>query len=79
MNQPTLMIDLIGWVASAVFASSYLFKDQRTLRWVQAGAALLWMTYGIALNAKPVIVANGVLVVMAVVSTLWRKPVEARD
>lgn len=79
MTQPTFMIDLIGWVASAVFAVSYLFKDQRTLRWVQAGAALLWMSYGIALNAKPVIVANAVLVIMALVSTVWRKPEEARN
>jgi uncharacterized protein with PQ loop repeat len=69
------MIDSIGWVASAVFAASYLCKDQRTLRWVQAVAALLWMTYGILLNAKPVIVANAVVALMAVVSTFWRRPV----
>lgn len=74
MNQPTAMVDAIGWVASAVFASSYLCKEQRTLRLVQAVAALLWMTYGIALNALPVIVANAVVATMAVVSTFWRRP-----
>ncbi len=73
MNQPTLMIDMIGWVASAVFAASYLCKDHRTLRWVQAVAALLWMSYGIALNALPIIVANAVVALMAVVSTFWRR------
>lgn len=78
MNQPSLMIDAIGWVASVVFAASYLCKDQRTLRWVQAVAALLWMTYGILLNAKPVIVANAVVALMAVVSTFWRRPVAVK-
>lgn len=74
MNQPTLMIDMIGWVATAVFTISYLFKDQRALRRVQAVAALLWMSYGIALNAKPVIVANALVALMAIASAFWRRP-----
>ena len=53
-----MTLDLLGWVATAVFALSYLFEEQSTLRRVQAAAALLWILYGIAIGATPVIVAN---------------------
>ena len=50
--------DLAGWAATALFAVSYFCRDQRTLRLTQAAAALLWLTYGVALHAAPVIVAS---------------------
>jgi hypothetical protein len=34
-----------------VFASSYFFRRPLTLRRIQAGAALLWVMYGIAIGA----------------------------
>jgi hypothetical protein len=50
--------DWIGWLATAVFACSYLFKQPAALRKVQAGAALLWVIYGLIIHALPVVVAN---------------------
>lgn len=50
--------DWIGWLATALFASSYLFKQPAALRKVQAGAALLWVIYGLIIHALPVVVAN---------------------
>jgi uncharacterized protein with PQ loop repeat len=41
------------------------------MRWVQAGAAVCWILYGILLHAKPVIGANLIVVTLAVV-TAWR-------
>ena len=64
--------DWIGWIAAGVFAVSYLLKDQRQLRLVQAVAALLWMTYGIANHSWPIIVANAVVTAMAAGSALMR-------
>jgi hypothetical protein len=69
------MSDWIGWVATGAFALSYLAKSPVTLRRIQAGAALLWILYGISMKAAPVIVANTVVAAMAVVSTLRRKEV----
>ena len=63
------MYDWIGWVASAIFASSYFSKQPATLRRIQALAALLWMTYGVMIHAMPVIVANVVVASMALVSS----------
>lgn len=65
--------DWIGWIAAAVFAVSYLLKDQRALRLVQAVAALLWMTYGLVNHAWPIIVANVVVAAMAAGSVLFRR------
>jgi hypothetical protein len=48
----------LGWVATAVFCASYFFRRQATLRKVQAAGACLWILYGVAIGAVPVIVAN---------------------
>ncbi len=67
----------IGWVATAVFASSYLFKRPATLRRVQALAAVLWVVYGVLIGAAPVVVANLVVAGAAVISSFagLRRPV----
>jgi hypothetical protein len=62
-------VDWVGWVATAVFVASYRFKDQRTLRWVQALAAVLWVVYGVAREAPPVVIANLLVAGMAVYSS----------
>ncbi len=62
----------IGWVATAVFASSYLFKHPVALRRVQGGAAILWVIYGLMINALPVVVANLLVASMALYSSSRR-------
>ena len=69
------MLSWIGWVATAVFASSYLCKQPGTLRRVQAAAAVLWVIYGVLIHAAPVIVANLIVASVALVSSLgWWRP-----
>jgi hypothetical protein len=70
------MLSWIGWMATVVFASSYLCKQPGTLRRVQAAAAVLWVVYGALIHAAPVIVANLVVATVAVVSSLgtWGRP-----
>jgi len=61
----------IGWVATGAFASSYFFKDARTLRAIQGVAAMLWIGYGLFIRATPVVVAN-VIVAVAAGYSAWR-------
>lgn len=68
-------LDWIGWIATAVFASSYFFKQPMALRKVQAGAASLWVVYGVIIHALPVVVANVVVASVAVASSLRRDAV----
>lgn len=60
----------IGWLATAVFAASYLFRSGAMLRRVQAAAALLWIGYGLAIHAYPVVAANVIVALAALGSTL---------
>jgi hypothetical protein len=64
------MIDAIGWIATAVFSISYLFRNGSALRRVQAIAAVIWIAYGIAIAAKPVIAANLIVAIAAIGSAL---------
>ena len=67
------MIDWIGWLATAVFVSSYFTKRSATLRRVQGLAACLWAVYGALIHALPVIVANLIVAGVAIGSSFRRR------
>jgi uncharacterized protein with PQ loop repeat len=67
------MFDGLGWLATALFATSYICKTSRAMRRVQALAALLWVGYGIWMNALPIVVANVIVAVLALY-TDWKQP-----
>jgi hypothetical protein len=53
-----MTITVLGWVAAGVFTTSYLFRKAETLTKIQAAAACLWIIYGLAIHAVPVVVTN---------------------
>ena len=63
------MLDSVGWVATAIFSASYFFRGAATLRRLQAAAACLWIAYGFAIHAWPVIIANVIVAIAAGVTT----------
>ena len=65
-----MSLEWIGWIATVLFGASYFFKRPETLRKIQAGAALLWIAYGVIIHALPVIAANLVVAATALVSSL---------
>jgi len=67
------MLSWIGWVATACFGLSYFFKKPATLRLIQAGAAVLWISYGLLIHAMPVVVANVIVALAALYSTFVRR------
>ncbi len=67
------MLDGLGWVATALFATSYLCKTSRAMRRLQALAALLWVGYGVWMNAHPIMLANLIVAVLALYSN-WKQP-----
>ena len=64
------MRDWIGWLATAIFALSYIFKSHVVLRWVQAAAASLLVAFGLLIGSAPVVVANLVVAATAVLSVI---------
>ena len=63
-----LIPDLVGWTATAIFASSYFFRGPRRLRAVQASAAVVWIAYGVLIGSLPVIASNVIVSGLAVYS-----------
>ncbi len=55
------LLPSVGWAATAVFTASYFARRAETLRHLQMVGALLWLIYGVAISAPPVIVANALL------------------
>lgn len=52
------MAEWVGWLATAIFVSSYFFRRPVTLRRVQGVGAVAWLAYGVLIHSNPVIVAN---------------------
>ena len=68
------MSDMVGWLATAIFAVSYFARSPVTMRWVQAAAAVCWIIYGVVLHSMPVIVANVIVVSLAALTALRSAP-----
>lgn len=52
------MIDLIGWVASAVVLISMTFKTMWKLRLINSIACVIWIYYGYLITNNPTIFVN---------------------
>ena len=61
-------MDIIGWVATVIFSASYFFRAPASLRRFQAGAAGLWIIYGLSIKALPVVIANLIVAAAAIFS-----------
>ena len=53
-----LLIEYLGWAATAVFVGSYLCKRPEALKRMQMFGALMWVAYGLMIQAVPVVAAN---------------------
>lgn len=53
-----VLVEYLGWAATAVFVGSYFCARAEMLKRVQMLGALMWTAYGFFIGASPVIVAN---------------------
>jgi hypothetical protein len=60
---------MLGWLATAVFVGSYFFKKPTALRAMQMAGSVLWIVYGVLIEATPVIAAN--VLVFAAAAWTW--------
>ena len=65
------MIEWLGWAATAVFTLSYFCATPAALTLVQMLGAGMWVSYGLAVGAHPVVAAN-LLVMAAAGFNRWR-------
>ena len=62
------MIDVLGWIATAVVVGSFAIQDVRKLRIVNMSGSLLWMAYGFLKQDNPIIFVNLSIILM---HTYW--------
>jgi hypothetical protein len=67
------MLEWLGWLATAIFTLSYCCRRPAVLRRTQALAAVLWIGYGVIIEAPPVIAANLLVAAMALLSSFQCK------
>lgn len=53
-----MVIEYLGWIATAVFVGSYFCSRPVALKRAQMVGALMWVVYGLLIGASPVVVAN---------------------
>lgn len=59
--------DIIGWIATSMFAASY-FVSPKGLRLIQSSGAVLWIIYAVNIDAYPAVAANVLICVISLVS-----------
>lgn len=64
-------LELYGYLGSALIAVSLMMSDIRKLRWINLVGAGSFASYGLLINAWPVAILNGFIVLIDVVH-LWQ-------
>lgn len=72
MEESVSASQMVGWLATAVFVGSYFFARPAPLRAMQMLGSVIWIIYGVLINATPVIAAN-VLVFAAAAWTFFAR------
>jgi hypothetical protein len=58
------MLDLVGYLASAILAISLMTSNSLRFRWLNIAGNITFITYGVLIHAIPVMVANSILLVI---------------
>lgn len=56
-----MLVDYLGWAATGVFVGSYFCRRPEAIRRVQMVGALMWLVYGLLIDAIPVVAANALV------------------
>lgn len=72
-----MTIAWFGWMATAVFTTSYFVAKTSTLKQIQAAAACLWIVYGVKTGSTPLIVSNLIVVAAVLITSLRNRPSNA--
>ena len=62
------MIDVLGWIATAVVVGSFAIQDVRKLRIINMIGSMLWIAYGFLKQDNPIIFVNIRIILM---HTYW--------
>lgn len=67
------MIDIFGYVGSLIVFISFMMKDIKKLRLINAVACIIFVIYGIVKVAYPVAITNIIVVIINIVFLIRNK------
>lgn len=67
------LVNLIGYLAPACLVVSFLFKSVTKLRIANSVGCLLFIAYGLLIEAYPVVIANVVIVAINIYHLFLKK------
>jgi Bacterial inner membrane protein len=56
------LVEIIGYIASLIVIISLVMKSVLRLRIISFVGAVLWLIYGVMLNAPPIYITNGIII-----------------
>ena len=57
-------VELIGWIATGLTILSFVVSGESRIRLLNGIACLVWISYGILTKTNPIIVVNGIVLLM---------------
>ena len=61
------MIELLGWLSTALTIGSFIPKGETRIRLINGIACILWIVYGGLLKQNPIIVVNTLVLILHIV------------
>lgn len=58
------MIELLGWISTALTIISFIPKGETKIRAINAVACIGWIVYGIALSQGPIVAVNAIVFIL---------------
>ena len=68
-----IIIEIVGFVATACTLLSFLMSDMFWLRIINLTACVIWVSYGIAQSGRPIILTNSVIAIIHIVWFINKK------
>ena len=57
-------IEWIGWISTGLTIISFIPKGEQRIRLINGIACIVWIVYGITLKQNPLIVVNGIVLIL---------------
>ena len=59
-----MIVEILGWVSTGLTILSFIPKGEARIRLINGIACISWIVYGVALIQYPIIVVNGIVLIL---------------
>ena len=59
-----MIVEILGWVSTGLTILSFIPKGEARIRLINGIACISWIVYGVSLIQYPIIVVNGIVLIL---------------